>query len=99
MRTVEHLYCFLGLQMAEVCLVEGALQTEGSSGVSYGCPADIWAVGVLACELLLGASPYEGDTKEETYAKVLAGNLQLPRHLSAEAQDFIQKVRRALPLH
>ena len=79
--------------MAEVCLARDAKQTEETSGASYGLPADVWAVGVLACELLIGASPFEGDTKEETYAKILAGNVRLPSHLSGEAQDFIQKVR------
>ena len=87
----------MGVQMAEVCRAKVAPGTEGSPGVAYEYPADIWAVGVLACELLTGASPFEGDTKEETYAKILAGNLRLPSHLSAEARDFIQKVRRALP--
>ena len=61
-------------------------------GVSYGLPADIWALGVLACELLTGASPFEGDTKEETYGKILDGEAQLPSHLSPEAQDFVRQV-------
>ena len=78
--------------MAEVCLARHSPQAEGATGALYGFPADIWAVGVLACELLMGASPFEGDTKEETYAKILAGSVRLPSHLSAEAQDFIQKV-------
>jgi len=73
-------------QMAQACLA------EGSANVSYGFPADIWALGVLACELLTGASPFEGDTKEETYAKILTGNMQLPCYLSSEARDFIHKV-------
>jgi len=72
-------------QMAQACLA------EGSADVSYGFPADIWALGILACELLVGASPFEGDTKEETYAKILAGKMQLPSYLSSEARDFIHK--------
>ncbi len=92
MRMVRHSF---GWQMAEVCLARDSLQTEELPGVSYGFPADVWAVGVLACELLTGASPFEGDTKEETYAKILAGNVRLPSHLSEEAQDFMQKVRHA----
>lgn len=60
-----------GLQMAEVCLARHSPQAEGATGQLYGFPADIWAVGVLACELLMGASPFEGDTKEETYASTL----------------------------
>ena len=61
-------------------------------GVSYGLPTDIWALGVLACELLTGASPFEGDTKEETYGKILDSEVWLPSHLSPEAQDFVRQV-------
>ena len=61
--------------------------------VSYGLPADIWALGVLACELLTGASPFEGDTKEETYEKILDSDVWLPSHLSSDARDFVRQVR------
>ena len=83
--------CFLS-QMAEACLARGASAAAGSISVSYGLPADIWALGVLACELLTGASPFEGDTKEETYGKILDGEVWLPSHLSPEAQDFVRQV-------
>lgn len=79
--------------MAEVCLARGACSAEESVGVSYGLPADIWALGVLTCELLTGASPFEGDTKEETYGKILEGEVWLPSHLSPEARDFVCQVR------
>ena len=60
--------------------------------MSYGLPADIWALGVLACELLTGASPFEGDTKEETYEKILESEVWLPSHVSPAAQDFVHQV-------
>ena len=73
-------------------------------GVAYGLPADIWALGVLACELLTGASPFEGDTKEETYGKILDSEVWLPSHLSPEAHDFVCQVHpharaQAMPGH
>ncbi|CAK0787082.1 hypothetical protein CVIRNUC_010298 [Coccomyxa viridis] len=84
--------------MAEVCLARGASAAEGQSmGVSYGLPTDIWALGVLACELLTGASPFEGDTKEETYGKILDTEVWLPSHLSPEAQDFVRQALRKDP--
>ncbi|EIE20566.1 kinase-like protein [Coccomyxa subellipsoidea C-169] len=55
---------------------------------SYGFPADIWATGILCYELLVGGSPFEADTKEETYDKIMQGDLWLPSHLSANAHDF-----------
>ena len=59
---------------------------------TYGLPADVWSTGILAYELLVGGSPFEADTKEETYDKILACNVWLPSHLSADAQDFVKQV-------
>ena len=30
---------------------------------TYGLPADIWALGILAYELMVGGPPFEADTK------------------------------------
>ena len=32
-------------------------------GAAYGLPADSWCVGVLAYELLVGAPPFEAESK------------------------------------
>ena len=32
-------------------------------GAAYGLPADTWCVGVLAYELLVGAPPFEAESK------------------------------------
>ena len=58
----------------------------------YGLPADVWSAGVLAYELLVGGSPFEADTKEETYGKILACQIWMPSLLSAAAQDFVRQV-------
>ena len=78
-------------QMAEVCL-EYQPQGDPRKAACYGLPADVWATGVLAYELLVGGSPFEADTKEETYEKIMRGEVWLPRHISAGAQHFIQQV-------
>ena len=33
------------------------------ASASYGLPADVWCVGVLAYELLVGGPPFEAETK------------------------------------
>ena len=48
--------------------------------------------GILTCELLVGGSPFEADTKEETYAKIMACHAWLPSHLSVHAHNFVQQV-------
>ena len=32
-------------------------------GAAYGLPADVWCVGILAYELLVGGPPFEADSK------------------------------------
>lgn len=57
----------------------------------YSSPAiDIWAVGVLACELLLGQVPAELARASLGPAPAPAAELELPQELSAEACAFIR---------
>jgi serine/threonine protein kinase len=79
-------------QMAQACMADGGGASACPGTPSYGLPADVWSTGVLAYELLVGGSPFEADTKEETYGKVLACQVWMPAHLSAAAHDFIRQV-------
>ncbi len=82
--------------MAEVCLANGNHTSKDSAAAprmpAYGFPADVWSTGILCYELLVGGSPFEADTKEETYDKIVQCDLWFPTHLSANAQDFIRQV-------
>lgn len=71
-------------------------QRQKSEG-NYGLPADIWCTGVLAYELLVGGPPFEADTKEATYTRILKMEPSLPPHLSPEAKDFITLALRKDP--
>uniref|UniRef100_A0A8C7ER29 Death-associated protein kinase 1 n=1 Tax=Neovison vison TaxID=452646 RepID=A0A8C7ER29_NEOVI len=63
-----------------------------------GLEADMWSIGVITYILLSGASPFLGDTKQETLANVSAVNYEFEEeyfsNTSALAKDFI---RRLLP--
>ena len=67
-------------------------QMRGQSGEGYGQLADVWAVGVTAYELLVGAGPFEAASKDATHDKILSCQPFLPSHLSPAAQNFIQQV-------
>lgn len=53
---------------------------------------DVWAVGIVAYELMLGGPPFEGDTKEETCDKILFDQPFMPSSWSEEAKDFLSHV-------
>ena len=42
---------------------------ESSHG--YGIECDWWSLGIIAYELMVGVTPFEGDTQEETYDSIM----------------------------
>jgi hypothetical protein len=62
----------------------------GNNGGNYGLPVDVWCAGILAYELLVGGPPFEADTKEATYTRILKTEAVIPAHISRSAQDFIK---------
>uniref|UniRef100_A0A2K6M5A7 Death-associated protein kinase 1 n=1 Tax=Rhinopithecus bieti TaxID=61621 RepID=A0A2K6M5A7_RHIBE len=61
-----------------------------------GLEADMWSIGVITYILLSGASPFLGDTKQETLANVSAVNYEFEdeyfSNTSALAKDFIRRL-------
>ena len=42
---------------------------ESSDG--YGVECDWWSLGIIAYELMVGVTPFEGDTQKETYDNIM----------------------------
>ncbi|KAM6227391.1 death-associated protein kinase 1 isoform 2-T2 [Spheniscus humboldti] len=61
-----------------------------------GLEADMWSIGVITYILLSGASPFLGETKQETLANVSAVNYEFEEEFfsntSTLAKDFIQRL-------
>ena len=66
-----------------------ALRAVDRSG--YGPEIDCWAIGILAFECLVGRAPFESDSTEETYRRILAEEPDIPERASPEARDFIRR--------
>lgn len=77
--------------MAGVCVQVLALRAphRGASRPTTGTEVDIWAVGILAYELMLGGPPFESDTKEETYDKIQHDTPFYPSLWTEEAKSFL----------
>jgi len=57
----------------------------------YGKPIDIWAVGALAYEMVVGFPPFQSTSREDAYKLISSGKFKTPSFVSQEASDFINK--------
>lgn len=62
---------------------------EMLSTSTYGKSVDIWALGVLTYELLVGAPPFSGKTANEVYKRILFSSLEIPPSLDPDSRDLI----------
>eukprot|EP00298_Acanthocystis_sp_HF-20_P014006 c20597_g1_i1.p1 GENE.c20597_g1_i1~~c20597_g1_i1.p1 ORF type:complete len:830 (+),score=258.33 c20597_g1_i1:58-2547(+) len=58
-------------------------------------PADYWALGVLAFEMMAGYPPFYDDDPLKIYKKILKGEIKWPYHFSEDAKDLITKLLEA----
>lgn len=64
---------------------------SGSSDNYYSEKVDLWSLGVLTYEFLVGEAPFE-DTPMMTQRRIARGEMTVPSFVSAEAKDLIKRV-------
>lgn len=68
------------------------LPPEMVNGQTYDHTVDLWAVGVLTYEFLVGQPPFLADTYHDSYRNIKKASYEFPSYLSSGAKDLISKV-------
>lgn len=83
------LFCFSRTTM---CGTLDYLPPEMVSGCAYSTGVDLWCLGILCYEFLVGQPPFLSKTQEETYEKIRSLNIPWPSHIKPGAKDLISQV-------
>ncbi|KAK3918779.1 Aurora kinase A-A [Frankliniella fusca] len=73
------------------------LPPEMVQGRPHDHKVDLWSLGVLCYEFLVGKPPFEAETYEETYARISRAQYSFPDHVSQSARDLITKLLQLNP--
>jgi aurora kinase A len=68
------------------------LPPEMVQGKPHDEKVDLWSLGVLCYECLVGKPPFEATTYEETYRRIGRAEYCFPSHVSEGARDLICRV-------
>jgi aurora kinase len=73
----------------EMCRHQGG--RDGKDDNWYSEKIDLWSLGVLTYEFLVGEAPFE-DTPAMTQRRIARGEMTIPPFISAEARDLIKRL-------
>ncbi|XP_018598094.1 aurora kinase B [Scleropages formosus] len=85
------------LRRRTMCGTLDYLPPEMIEGRTHDEKVDLWCIGVLCYECLVGNPPFETSSHTETYKRIAKVDLQFPRVVSDGARDLISKLLRHSP--
>ncbi|KAB0401783.1 hypothetical protein E2I00_019996, partial [Balaenoptera physalus] len=88
---------YLILERKTMCGTLDYLPPEMIEGRTHNEKVDLWCIGVLCYELLVGNPPFESASHNETYRRIVKVDLKFPPSMPAGAQDLISKLLKHNP--
>ncbi|KAJ0410610.1 hypothetical protein ATCC90586_009091 [Pythium insidiosum] len=73
------------------------LSPEMIRGERYDESVDIWALGIIMFELLVGKPPFEAPSQDETVHRITDGMVPVPPNLSLAAKDLLLRILQKNP--
>merc|ERR550517_2243559 len=73
------------------------LPPEMIEGNTHDDKVDLWSLGVLTYEFLVGKPPFEAENNNETYRRITKVDIKFPAHVSEGARDIITQLLRKDP--
>ncbi|CAH1270854.1 aurora kinase C-like [Branchiostoma lanceolatum] len=83
---------------ATLCGTLDYLPPEMIEGKMHDEKVDLWSLGVLCYEFLVGKPPFEAEGHSETYRRISKVDLRFPPHVTSGARDLISKLLRHNPM-
>ncbi|XP_022107724.1 aurora kinase-like isoform X2 [Acanthaster planci] len=84
---------------ATLCGTLDYLPPEMIEGKTHDEKVDLWSLGVLCYEFLVGKPPFESQGNTETYRKITKVDFTFPNHVSPGARNLISKLLKHNPSH
>lgn len=84
--------CTHTFRRATLCGTLDYLPPEMIEGKMHDEKVDLWSLGVLCFEFLVGKPPFEAEGHTETYRRISRVDLRFPPHITEGARDLISKV-------
>ena len=89
---VFHGHILFFCRRTTLCGTLDYLPPEMIEGNHHDENVDLWSLGILCYELLVGKPPFETESNSETYRKITHVDIRYPSFISAGAKDLISSV-------
>ena len=93
--SILKLYNFVVLYIfrrTTLCGTLDYLPPEMIEGTYHDECVDLWSLGVLCYELLVGKPPFETESNSETYRRITKVDIRYPSFVTPGARDLISSV-------